>query len=829
MLIKKLVLCGYKRLLLNNIKYFELSPQHKLQMLLGSNGSGKSSVLKELSPLPAVPAEFTKDGYKVIEIVHNNNLYILTSSFSSAGNKFSIIKNDEELCNGTVSVYKEIVKREFGITNEIHELMVGSNSFHLLSVAERRSWFTKISDCDYSYAIQYYMRLKEQLRDIQGAIKLNQSRLVQESERLLTEAEQTRYREEIENLSKLTSMLLELKTPAINSRDTIRAQLNSYESQLVQMSKHLIAQRKNFLNLEGFTDANDIDLAIINQQANVNSLQNNIEFLCKEIERQQQAIELLRKANIDSVADIDKDIDALAQEADRLKQQLRYRLPFGDHKQALQALDTVYDNLITIFANLEPNGDSLYSRTAYETLLIRHNSNVEKARQLDEQQLQFLVKKKELEHLKDHSQIECPNCQYVWYRGYDEKTYQKLLVSIDSIAKQLIELKLQQTIDDEVLLKFNEQLELQRAYNSITRSWDSLKPLWSYLLDNNIVYDNPKQIPSILDGVRVDLELSIQIANLTSRLNECINIKNMVSKNRELDVDKLNNYIVELEGDLYLNNLKLKDSKMYLEKLLSYREVSIGMDTLRKQIEEILVQRDSKAEELIQSLRRDALNETISVIQLELNKKEQIIAKINIQKALVASIETQLIELKEKAEVLKLAVKELSPTEGLIAKGLTGFINHFVKQVNAFIKKVWLYPLELVPIAITEEDSLDLDYKFAVMINDNIPISDISKGSSAMKEIIDLAFLVVSMAHLGMSEYPLFLDELGASFDKAHRDNVRQLIQNITTYSNHSQVFIISHYEEMYGSFKETDITVLCSENIPQLRDSAFNKIAIIR
>jgi hypothetical protein len=49
-------------------------------------------------------------------------------------------------------------------------------------------------------------------------------------------------------------------------------------------------------------------------------------------------------------------------------------------------------------------------------------------------------------------------------------------------------------------------------------------------------------------------------------------------------------------------------------------------------------------------------------------------------------LESNLEKTKEQAKVLKAAVDALSPSSGLIAKGLTGFINHFVALANSVIK-----------------------------------------------------------------------------------------------------------------------------------------------
>lgn len=50
-------------------------------MILGTNGSGKSSIIKELSPLPASSSDFIKGGYKEITIEMGGDTYVLRNSF----------------------------------------------------------------------------------------------------------------------------------------------------------------------------------------------------------------------------------------------------------------------------------------------------------------------------------------------------------------------------------------------------------------------------------------------------------------------------------------------------------------------------------------------------------------------------------------------------------------------------------------------------------------------------------------------------------------------------------------------------------------------------
>ena len=64
----KLILFRCVRLRLKNIEYFEMNPSEPVQLILGTNGSGKSSIMMELSPLPSEASDYRDGGYKEIHI-----------------------------------------------------------------------------------------------------------------------------------------------------------------------------------------------------------------------------------------------------------------------------------------------------------------------------------------------------------------------------------------------------------------------------------------------------------------------------------------------------------------------------------------------------------------------------------------------------------------------------------------------------------------------------------------------------------------------------------------------------------------------------------------
>lgn len=829
MKIESLELVGYKFLALSNIDYIKLTPENKLQLILGTNGSGKSSLMAELSPLPAVPAHYAKEGRKVIEIKHLNDHYELKSLFSSTGNKFHFIRNGEELNLGhTVTVYRELVKKHFGITQDVHDIMLGVNGFHSMSTMERRNWFTKISDADYTFAIQYYQKLKEQLRDVQGASKLVQSRLVSESEKLLDRESEAKLREEITELNKVVNLLLDLKAPVSSTSENPHSKIQHYEENLTKLSKQVKSYRAQFLNVENYRSVNDIDNDMIDVQSNINAYRLKMEELYKTIDEKQKTIDVIKKANVDSNKDIDNVIDSLEAEIASLSGNLTTGIQFDDNRQAMQALSSIQEHLISIFISVPENGNWTINRDAYIEMIQKQSFLTTKKADIDARIFKLINKRKELEHFKEHNQIECPKCSHVWHKGYDEAIYQQVIRDIESSAREV------ETVQTEIdklnveIEKAKEYLEYQRAFVEVAKAWTMLNPLWKHIQETELFFKAPRQIITLMEHLRRDFLIHSDIERLVAQLQDNFKVKEVIATTETTNLQTLEDNIEEHTRLLHRINQDVLKLSQKLSRLKLYKDISLRLKSLEEQIQQNLTLRESTLNQLIDSYKRNALNDTINVVKLEISTKEQILSKIDIQKALVSDLQSQLKDYNEKVEVLKIAVKELSPSEGLIAKGLTGFINHFLNQVNKFIKKIWAYPLELLPV-VAEDDGVDLDYKFPVRVNDGYGPPDVSKGSSAMKEIIDLAFKVVSVQYLGLTEAPLYLDEPSKAFDSSHRTAMFRMIDNFLLTSNFSQIFMISHFEHCYGCIKNTDITVLCSNNIVLPKDTVFNKVAVIR
>lgn len=135
MIINYLILDGFKRFSLGHIERFEYRPMQKTQLILGSNGSGKSSLLGMLSPLPARSKDFKENGYKEIGISHDGSEYVLKSSYNG---KHSFIRDEEELnSGGTLNVQRQLVEDIFGLNEKLFDVLSGS--VNLCGMGDRKS------------------------------------------------------------------------------------------------------------------------------------------------------------------------------------------------------------------------------------------------------------------------------------------------------------------------------------------------------------------------------------------------------------------------------------------------------------------------------------------------------------------------------------------------------------------------------------------------------------------------------------------------------------------------------------------------------------------
>jgi energy-coupling factor transporter ATP-binding protein EcfA2 len=819
---------------LNNIESFTITPSKLIQLILGSNGSGKSSLLNELTPLPPDQNNYYKDGSKTIILINHGNNYILKSTFAPSV-KHSFIKNDEELNpGGTVTVFKELVKQEFNITPEIHDLLVGNELFHSMSPARRREWFTMLSDTNYDYAINVYNKLKERSRDITGALKLAKKHIVTESAKIISEEEEMKLKHDVDLTHSELNLLIEQSAPLDKPISEYKDYQQTKLEELTNLSNKLLrirlaspygldtygynsyglVERDEWGSIvhQGFNSVEDIDSAIDKIKHSITGKEALINNAIFEHTKISDTIKILVKTGEEGIKTLHMRRHALISRIDDILALRKLKIDIIEPNNSLSALESIYEILQSIALSIPNNEDKRFSQAKLNELTEllsetknKLNDKVVMINRLESQKVH-------LETHKNNGDIVCPMCKHTWIPGYSEEHLNILINDIIKTNNEKDELLKQiNNLEDEIT-KIKEYGNLYKDYIRCIKNWPILQPFWDYINNENYIIRAPRKIVTILDIFKNDIIYEIDASKLRKELDEVNNLIKSAEEIGDANLNELQTRLVTYTENIELMTSELSKLQSNLNSHYQYKKQLIEALDLSDRIDKLVMHLEDTNSTIIEMIRRDTLNHCIRQLQSSLALKETTLNNAMLQKGIVTDLQKQIDKYTIEEEAAKTLVRQLSPTDGLIAEGLLGFIKIFVSQMNSLIKKLWSYPLIIKDCGIT---NTELDYRFPLIVNntDNT-VSDIRQGSTGMKEIVDLSFKVIAMKYLGLSESTLYLDEFGASLDKTHRSASIDLIKTLMETQNFTQLFMINHYENIYGAFTNMEICVLDDRNI---------------
>lgn len=814
MFITHLTLRNYERLLLSNINVLELDFTSPIQIILGTNGSGKSSIMAELTPYPGYHKHFATGGEKYIRIEHENSVYELRSLFDKGTGTHTFKKDGVELNEGyTYAVQKELVLREFGIDKDVVGLLTDRIKFSTMPVEKRRSWLSRFAPFDLTYAYQAYAKAKEKHRDQVAIIRHSSKRMTLEHSDALDVTSIHGYRQQIKEITSTLDTLFKWRSNTSGTQFTTE-ELRSRLTRLVNQLQRAI---RTFPELPQHSAASS-QADLVRDSANAAS---NYEAKRAVLEHLQR--DLHRLENDHSHSDVFISADdgiKLTQQRESLElelkalvaQELITLLPVctqSDDPANASQLETLGELVLNLFTDIPDNADGHYSRnkgqTAKELSLSLNRSRQEWTNQ-------YQTTSTRLSQLRGCPEVVCPNCTHTWRLGVDENEVNSLLQQRKSMEQRLIEVELAIKNNDEYVQAYEEYYGFVRRFRMITETYPTYGVLWSWLLEHKVVYTSPRHyiVPFTewLDAQRLDA----RIVSVTNQLAVC---------NR-----KLGSAQVLAEGQLSEKDRQLQQMNAAIDvaviEATEARVAHAQASALADQFElftsgayEII----KRGEELLEDFKQwtefefqnavyaatDANHQRLGVIQGIVTRNDQ-------QAAILEDLKDQHETAKQEHVDYGLLVKALSPTGGLIGRYLLGFMQQMVKLLNAVVAKVWTYPLEVLPAAVDRE-GIDCNFPLDVQ-NQTIVTNDISEGSTAQVDMINFAFKLVAMRFLGLSDYPLLLDELGNTFDETHRVNVINLIENLLELKQVRQVFFISHYASQHGAFSGAEICVLDDRNI---------------
>lgn len=728
-------------------------------------------------------------------------------------------------------------------------MLIDVVSFDGLDVAKKRALFMRMSDQDYSYAVKYYKKLTESARDLQGSIKKDKEKLVKENDKLLSREDEARIRSEIESIRLTLSDMLESRGPKIKSLSDHRVAMDKSTIEFIEATmrlEKLIETVKSDLDRlfddkpsKGSKDA-DVSLSETIKKLEtrnrrrgeeLSSLQALISEACKHLER----LEKSRSSAMDQSQQKLDYLKSLAEETgksiEKMRSKLLIEVTYSDPKGASEQLKLALDALEALSTYKDEIQKPDESSPEYQEMELELRHLGDKLKHVEDLLSENEKKIHTLDHYRSRGVTECPSCHHSWIPNYDPNQAHLLEGERAGLQKSRL-------VCEERLEYLNRQITIQRQlmdyrkrFQEILRSYPALKPLFHYLHKKyDWMLKTPFDLLAASDKWLADIRYApiemgdhLTIQSSEEKLSRIVKEMSEHSGAEPVDITLIDREIGEITETLHQNQSRHRTVQSELHRDRQLHSTLTTIASLCSRIVQMHQSGETALKEEISHHIACLIDEVIMMHNVKLTSLERSLTTIDIQKGIVSSLEKSIEEKESDLKLLKMAIAALSPTEGLIAKGMGGFINRFVADNNKFIENFWLYPLTLEPVDITG-DEIDLDYKFMVRINSTHVVDDIKYASRGMREIINLAIRASCMKYLGLRNYPLFLDEFAARMDVAHRKAAYEAIDKLIESDEYSQIFLVSHYQEGYGALTDAEVLVLCDNNVRMPVGLEFNK-----
>lgn len=810
-----LELSGYIRLGVAEIKKFVYRPNQRIQLILGTNGSGKSSIIEELSPLPALHSNYEKTGYKIVELTHRGKHYRIESRFSPSQRHTFSCDGEEIVASSAPSVIRDYVRDVFGLTPEIHELLTGVEKFVGMGPARRREWFTKLSEANYDYAIKIYTKVKDEHKSTLGALKRAKESITIESAKLVGVEELKSLEAELSELNDLSAVLISNYHRTESQPRELQTAVNDQIAELSDLARRLGRVKQTRPSFARTLDIAALPDEIVETQRQLTIHEAEISERVAQYDKVNKLLKELEQAQSEGSENTSNAIEALIAERETLRATLVTELVFEDPIEAQNSLLSISDYFMTEVASMEADERDEYNQQNLETQQQALYKLNEAQRQAHQSASILKADIKHMESLRDGTHANCPRCQFSWAPGFDESKYYKKVTELTRLTD--VYNTLTQDIDKKTAYidAIRRRLSMYYQIQEQMGHHPHLRALWIYIRSTRMISKNPSRVADFIGEASRDIATQIKIQKVEqsiarqTALAEELRARNIGSR------EDLAKFVADLENMIDMGTGEINRARARLTALKDLQERYTLYRGLQARYEAGVQNLDIKTEELIEAIRQQAVSEALADVQHRIHTKSRRLNEMNNQQEVVDFIKKEIEALTLRADSTTLLMKSLSPVDGLIAEGMIGFIKKFIGQMNRLIRRIWTYRLEILPCGLSSDGSVDLDYKFPMIaLHQSNKVPEISKGSEAMQEIVNLAFRLTAMQYLDMDDSFISLDEFARAFDYQHKRSSVDLINAIMTEKNFSQLFMVSHDYAQYSALCNYDAIVVSEKNI---------------
>lgn len=826
LLIESIKLSGFTGMWLNDIKYFELNVRESITLILGRNGSGKSRLMSQLSPLAPNKTDFYDKGYKEI-VCNNGKSYRLTCTKHGKGLKCTIINetDNEIVCeNANPSVYNRFVKEIFNYDKDLHDLFTGQTRLTEMRTPDRRKWFSLLSESDLTYALSFYKKAREMNRDVSGNIKVLK-RSIGELRPLVLERE-----EDYLALSKRIGVLQADITKIESQLRDLNYDMSISDADIDLTEKRLDNINKEVSKMQLWLPSNyeDYDIA---------EIENSLSFLTAKKEAMLSRLEDLENRIAKANAINNVDIDALERNRDDKDiyvnmERTKLVMFKGLLEIDLSSLNQAYSSMESYCGTLVDSMSVLTTDMPIDNCRKRLDEAKKNAGEI-QQQINRLINHEAtltttLKHAEGVCDVTCVKCEHTFKPGVSDREVEETKTRVASTTDMLTAKKAELVSAEELVEKYSRYCVASDNIAMAAKNYKvngAVNLLFEMLIERRAFIESPSSHLGLIRQFQTELESAVHIAKAKDIIKQYDHDIKLAKATQAEDTTELESMKRVVENELAESSTRETYLRNNLDTARSIERTQARANELETEFQRTIDEHGRVSDTLMANLKAEVLNEhkaqlwdLLTTAKQRYNDMEQERQKLKFQ-------EEQLEDAEKRFEASKLLVKTMSPDEGILAKYLYQCITRITDLMSDYISRIWGYEMRILPCEVTDGE---MDYKFPFWTKDKSrPNEDVSHGSKAQKEVIDFVFALAAYRAKGLERYPLWTDETLAAFDEGHRDVAIQFIKEIVAKGHHSQCFMVSHDATTHFKLTHADAVVIDANGITV--PGEFNKNVTIK
>lgn len=799
-------LVGYKRLLLSGVREFEWNVQEGITSIMGRNGCGKSSLLKELNMCPADKKAFALDGYKEVRYLDDNGTNWTAISVLSKQPIYKFYKEDEQINDSSlITEQRELVKKHLGYDEYIHGVLT-NNYFTKMNKEERRKLLGMLSQLDFSYIQKILPVIKTQHRDRVGILKHLDSKIITMTDTIenLKLSIPEDIEEQLSKTYKDVEGLLKYRKYNLQGKDVLGRKLTNTLDNLNRKIGGFRADFNIHVPNSSIKDINSLGRYTERLRAILESESAQIKSLAQDIVDIDRVVEQFEVNGFDK----DQIVSDLAIIDEELKQFKGANVRYSNHSSLITDAEYIWNqvseliNATTLDKSVsETFDDARRIKEARESTLttLQRLGNLE--RELVHQ----------LDHLAKSDHLECPKCKFKFINRIGDSTK-----SAVELSEELARLRTVKSEEEATLVKQDTILESAREISANRRHLNSLT-------DGNRTLKEAGYWDTI--GMSVDEMLGnspktylghSKFIGLVSRdqvLHNLTEKRNSLVKALE-DIERYG-FPKQRQTEAHERMDKLMDSNSKITSELKHvstiNHLVSRTQNFLQECEDLVTEYGSLMREFCDTLISDDAEAELKRLHSKAGALEHSTAELNAQRGRVDEANSDKESIQKDEVSLKILLKHLSLSEGIPAEQLSHFITELLTDVNELIATVWGYPFTIQMCRHAEDGVLDC--VFPVSVNGEMS-DDISELSSGQADMVNFVFSLMVRKYLGLTSIPLFLDEVIIHFDKEHQNAFMRLIEHLVDSGQAKQITLITHFSSIHNYISNYDAVVIDPENI---------------